>query len=98
MWQWIKQMFKSKEITLPRHLVWLDSHGENWRSDGNWWCPYCKRWVVNGLFSEGGEWERKRFSNGGGDVRYYDTGACKICGAYIQVDMIRKRQLEAFDF
>jgi hypothetical protein len=83
MWQWIKQVIKNKKIEPLRKLVWIDSHGEHWRSDGNYWCPYCERWVENGMFSEGGEWQRNRISFGGGESNTYDIGACKKCGAVI---------------
>lgn len=74
MFKWFKQIFKSKKIAPPRYLIWKDD---------NWWCLYCERWVENGLFSEGGEWQRNRISFGGGESNTYDIGACKICGAYI---------------
>jgi hypothetical protein len=90
---WIKKFLKFKK----RFLEWKEiPKGSEF--DYNYWCPFCERWVENGLFSNGGEWERKRFSNGGGDVRYYDTGKCKKCGAKIKVNRKYASILEAFDF
>lgn len=73
---WLKQKFKNKKIEPLRKLVW-DSKEENY------WCPYCNRWVENGMFSEGGEWQRNRISFSGGNSNTYDIGSCKKCGAVI---------------
>jgi hypothetical protein len=97
MWKWLKRLFYGTTTRTSRFLEWKEMEPGS-EYDYNWWCPYCKRWVVNGLFAEGGEWERKSFSNGRGDVRYYDTGNCKKCGANIHVDEKWKKQLEGVYF
>lgn len=79
---WLRQVIKNKKIEPLRKLVWKKIP-EGSQYDYNYWCPYCERWVENGMFSEGGEWQRNRISFGGGESNTYDIGSCKKCGAVI---------------
>lgn len=95
MWDLIKKFFKYEETRTRRELVWKKMP-EGSKFSYNYWCPYCERWVENALFKDGGEWERKYFHHGGGGgTLYYDTGSCKLCGAFIHVDKKQKAECES---